>query len=167
MEKFTISKEELLKLGNQMIHLRDIMAKDHLHTIFSEVPILEYNLIMGIWPMLQSDIDAECPDVYLQQIFENSRLEMNQVSKLVQNLSDKGLVVWERAEKGTYISISSFGREKMRGQQQILLEYFCHVITKIGETRFREVIETLNEVETVMEQAALRQEYRGNASCEE
>lgn len=151
MEKKRITREELLELGNQMIHLRSIMAKDHLHMIFSEVSFIDYNLILGIWPMLQTNMDAECNPVYLQQIAESSNLEMNQVSKMVKVLSERGLVLWERGETGTYIKIESYGKEKMRKQQEILLEYFTHVITQIGEARFREFIKILNDVETVME----------------
>lgn len=158
MTKLKTPRNHLIELTRQTLTLRSLMSNDHLTNIFSEMNLIDYSLIQKIWPILENDIDAECKPIHLKQIEAMSNLSMPQISKIVQHLQEKGLILWERDEEGTYILPSPHGRDVLSGQQQVLLEFFDRIIEKIGEEKYYDILNTLELLENVIQEVTLNNE---------
>ena len=106
--------------------------------------------------------------IYLKEICAELNLPMTRVSKMVQNLQNKGYVYWQHDEdgsEGTYIYLSENGAEKMRLQQKILEEYFSRIVDRIGYEKVSQVLDMMERLENVMEEEA--ENLRGAAEAEE
>lgn len=150
-----INTKELMDLVNRLIHLRYSMDSDHLKLIFSEISMRDYMILM----MLVRKLGIHEPEakVYLSEISTELDQPINQVSKLVQNLQNKGYVYWKHDDKGssgTYIYLSETGSELMKKQQEILLRYFKNVIENMGYEKFVQVLELMFDLEDAMSEEA-------------
>lgn len=149
------NREELMALVDRLIHLRYSMDSDHLRMIFSEISMPDYMILM----MLARKLGIHEPDakVYLSEISTEIDRPINQVSKLVQNLQNKGYVYWkhdDKGENGTYIYLSEIGQELIEKQQGILLDYFKRIIDNMGYERFVSVLNLMIELEDAMKEEA-------------
>lgn len=146
-----LQQEELMELGNRLIHLRFSLDSEHLGIIFSDISIRDYMVLV----MLSRKLGIHEPEakVYLSEISAELNMPITQVSKLVQNLQEKGYVYWKHDEDGshgTYIYLSETGRELIAKQQEILKGYFIKVVEQMGYEKFVQVIDLMSELETVM-----------------
>ena len=112
-----LQQDDLMALGNRLMHLRYSIDSDHLGLVFSEITLPDYMILlrfarrMGIYKLETK--------IYLKEICAELNLPMTRVSKMVQNLQNKGYVYWQHDEdgsEGTYIYLSENGAEKMRLQ---------------------------------------------------
>lgn len=150
-------REEFLSLANRMVQLRYSMDSDHLGIIFSEISMPDYMMLI----MLSKKMGIHEPNakVYLSEISTQTNMPITKVSKLVQNLQDKGYVYWRHdndGSQGTYIFLSETGAELLKKQQEILHRYFKIVIERMGYDKFVQVLELMLELETVMEEEAMK-----------
>ncbi len=154
MAEYKHGTEELKKLSDNVIFARAELNLDRLENVFSEMSLIDYELIRKIWPQLRDDENSKTGIIYLSEMQERTGIPMNQISRAVQKLSDKNLVDWKRGESGTYIEISSYGRTRFKEQQIRLLKYFDRVVERMGFDRLNEMISILNEVEYIMKEEA-------------
>ncbi len=145
---------ELKKLSDKVIFARAELNLDRLENVFSEMSLIDYELIRKIWPQLRDDENCTTKTIYLQEMQEKTGIPMNQISKAIQKLSDRNLIDWKRGESGTYIEINQFGRNKFKEQQLRLLDYFDRVVERMGFERLNEMVSVLNEVEYIMKDEA-------------
>lgn len=150
-----VQQEELMDLGNRLMHLRYSMDSDHLGLVFSEITLPDYMILlrfarrMGIYKLETK--------IYLKEICAEMNLPMTRVSRMVQNLQNKGYVYWQHDEdgsEGTYIYLSETGAEQMRRQQNILEKYFSHIVERIGHDKVVQVLDLMEKLEGVMEEEA-------------
>lgn len=150
-----LQQEELMDLGNRLMHLRYSMDSDHLGLVFSEITLPDYMILMkfarkmGVYKLETK--------IYLKEICAELNLPMTRVSKMVQNLQGKGYVYWQHDEdgsQGTYIYLSETGAEQMRRQQRILEDYFSHIVNRIGADKVSQVLDLMERLENVMEEEA-------------
>ncbi|MDY6221260.1 MAG: hypothetical protein ACOYBH_04195 [Candidatus Alectryocaccobium sp.] len=146
--------DELKKLSDKVIFARAELNLDRLENVFSEMSLIDYELIRKIWPQLRDDENCATKTIYLQEMQEKTGIPMNQISKAIQKLSDRNLIDWKRGESGTYIEINQFGRNKFKDQQLRLLDYFDRVVERMGFERLNEMVSVLNEVEYIMKDEA-------------
>ena len=146
--------DELKKLSDKIIFARAELNLDRLENVFSEMSLIDYELIRKIWPQLRDDENCTTKTIYLQEMQEKTGIPMNQISKAIQKLSDRNLIDWKRGESGTYIEINQFGRNKFKDQQLRLLDYFDRVVERMGFERLNEMVSVLNEVEYIMKDEA-------------
>lgn len=161
-----LQQDDLMALGNRLMHLRYSIDSDHLGLVFSEIALPDYMILlrfarrMGIYKLETK--------IYLKEICAELNLPMTRVSKMVQNLQNKGYVYWQHDEdgsEGTYIYLSENGAEKMRLQQKILEEYFSRIVDRIGYEKVSQVLDMMERLENVMEEEA--ENLRGAAEAEE
>lgn len=150
-----LRQEELMDLGNRLMHLRYSMDSEHMGIIFSEISMPDYMILV----MLSRKLGIHEPEakVYLSEISTELNLPITRVSKLVQNLQEKGYVYWQHDEdgsRGTYIYLSETGGELIKNQQEILHKFVKQVIERMGYEKFVQVLELMHELETVMEEEA-------------
>ena len=161
-----LQQDDLMALGNRLMHLRYSIDSDHLGLVFSEITLPDYMILlrfarrMGIYKLETK--------IYLKEICAELNLPMTRVSKMVQNLQNKGYVYWQHDEdgsEGTYIYLSENAAEKMRLQQKILEEYFSRIVDRIGYEKVSQVLDMMERLENVMEEEA--ENLRGAAEAEE
>lgn len=148
---------DLTTLTNEMTYLRYSMNRDYLQKVFCKIPVADYLIMM----MLTRRMGLHEPEakIYLSEISDEMRQPIQKVSKIVQNLRDKGLVYWKhdgKGEQGTYIVLSEAGMEAIKEQQQILKEYYKRVIERLGHDRFVEILEMIKELEIIMDDEGQR-----------
>lgn len=98
--------------------------------------------------------DGECSGrTYLQELSDSMQLPMYQVSKIIGDFRDKGLVLWSHdgsGEEGTYVVITKTGRERMHRQEQMLRDYYGRVVKEYGEEDLAKLLEMVDRLEAVM-----------------
>ena len=151
----SVRQEELMDVGNRLMHLRYSIDSDHLELVFSEITLPDYMILLRFARRL--GIYKLETKIYLKEICAEMNLPMTQVSRMVQNLQSKGYVYWQHDEdgsEGTYIYLSETGAEKMRQQQKILEDYFSHIVKRIGHDKMIQVLDLMEKLEGVMEEEA-------------
>lgn len=151
----SLQKEELMELGNRLIHLRYSMDAEHMGIIFSDISMADYMILV----MLSRKLGIHQPEakVYLSEISAELNQPIPRVSKMVQNLQNKGYVYWQHDEdgsRGTYIFLSETGRELIENQQEILKDYFEKIVNQIGKEKMVQVLDLMSELDAVMVKAA-------------
>ena len=156
MAENKITREQLIELSNQMIGVRSVINRDHLNNLFTVVSLPDYAIMKKNWPNIAKIEEQDYPPVFLRQMQAKSDTPMSVISKMVQQLNDNGLVHWERGESGTYIILSAHGLRCFREQQELVLDYFERVITRIGIERFKMMLDGMQEIEEIMEEEILQ-----------
>lgn len=90
---------------------------------------------------------------YLKDLAEKMQLSMRQISKMIGNLKERGLVVWSHdgnGSEGTYVTITESGQQLLTQQQKILEEYYGNVIDKFGKDNLIQLLNLMKQLETVM-----------------
>ncbi len=148
------NEKELLELGEQMIRLRFAMDTSHLAAVFREISISDYLILSNLARRMR--IHEPEIKVYLSEISKELELQMNQVSRIVQNLQNKGYVYWQHDSRGTYIYLSETGRAVMRRQQDTLRTFFQNIIARMGREEFTKCVEQMSLLEDMVEAEAER-----------
>ncbi|MCD8148528.1 MAG: helix-turn-helix domain-containing protein [Clostridiales bacterium] len=147
-----LKKEDLMELANRMIHLRYSMDSNHMEKVFRDISISDYLVLQT----LSRKMGIHQPEarVYLSEIAKELDIPINRVSRMVQNLQNKGYVYWEHDPQGTYIYMSETGVEAMENQQKILRRFFGNVIERLGRDQFVEILDMMYQLELVIEAEA-------------
>jgi DNA-binding MarR family transcriptional regulator len=149
-----ITKEDLVRLANQMLLLRSTIDSDHLKKIFSKISLIDYTTLRKVYGKTTEEHITE--PIYLSSLAEQFNLTISQVSTGVRRLQTKGYIYWEHDEKGTFIRLSETGHRMMQEQQEILNDYFYNVIIRIGYERFVQLIDSIKGLEEIMEDEACK-----------
>lgn len=155
MKEQNTQKNNLQNMADLALNLRSRMTMDRLTAVFRDISMLEYSLLMRLWPALETDLAAECPPRYLRDMESVSKLPMHQISSMVKHLQNSGYVLWEHDETGTYILPSEHGLETLATQRQVLLDFFDQVISKLGEEKFMQIQATLEEFENAINEVII------------
>ncbi len=146
----TRNEKDLLELGDRMIRLRYSMDSNPMNTIFQDIAVADYLILSN----LSRRMGIHEAKVYLSDISKELEQPITRVSRLVQNLQNKGFVYWNHDSRGTYIYLSETGRTAMKKQQAILRELMGNVIETMGKEVFVALLDQMNELEAVIEKEA-------------
>ncbi|MCD8231571.1 MAG: helix-turn-helix domain-containing protein [Clostridiales bacterium] len=149
-----LKKEDLLTLANRMIHLRYSIDSHHMDRVFREISIADYMVLYSLSKRM--GINQPETKVYLSEMSKELDIPISRVSRMVQNLQNKGYVYWEHDSQGTYIYMSEIGSEVMIKQQQILRQFFGKVIDRLGMDEFIQTLDMMYQVEVIMESEAAK-----------
>ena len=149
-----ITKDDLVKLANQMIKMRSAIDSDHLKKIFSKISLSDFTILKKVYGEVSEEHITE--PIYLSSLAEKFKVTISQTSTGVKRLQTKGYVYWEHDEKGTYIRLSETGHRLMTEQQEILNDYFYNVVKRIGYLRFIQMVDTVKSLEEVMDEEACK-----------
>lgn len=147
----TNAKERRIQLTEEMAYVRHIVSREHIDNLFTELSPLEYTTLTALCRRM--GLHKQDEKVYLAEIAEEMNLPIQQVSKMAQSLSNRGLVYWKhdgKGEKGTYITLSEIGKESYEQQRVRLGHYYGAVMDELGEDRFREILKALRDLESAM-----------------
>ncbi|MCR4616927.1 MAG: MarR family transcriptional regulator [Lachnospiraceae bacterium] len=154
MSEHDVTKEDLIKLANQMLQVRSTIDSDHLKKIFSKISIIDYTALKKVYGNTTEEHISE--PIYLTQLAEQFNMTISQVSNQVKRLQTKGYIYWEHDENGTYIRLSETGHRLMQEQQEILNDYFYNVVKRIGYIRFIQLLDNIKKLEEIMDEEACK-----------
>lgn len=150
MSEMIVPRTEIIKDTDAILHIREEVIKDKIDSVFSKLSLLDYRMLKRVWPEIGSSEEIPEEKVFLQTIQAEFGIPMNRISQAVENMNNKGLIDWKRAESGTYIQITDRGFSLFREQQEILFSYIGRVVNKLGIERMHEIVQAMNDLENAM-----------------
>lgn len=143
-------KNRIEKLAYELTYHRFILSSVKSSAIFRRLTMSEYIALHRIYRT--SDKQKE-DKVYLSELCTNMNMSIYQVSKMIKELQEKGLVHWMHdgdGEDGTYITITTSGEEAMRSQTEILKKYYGRVIERFGYERLESFLSEMAALDEVL-----------------
>lgn len=109
---------------------------------------------VAIWlTVKQDELSGEGKKIYLSDISEKLDLPLAKVSKIVKELQERGLVIWEHdgnGEDGTYVLMTEKGVQAAQERKKTVERIYQNVIQQFGEIRFAALIKELLELDEIM-----------------
>ena len=149
-----VTKDDLVRLANQMLQIRSTIDSDHLKKIFSKISMIDFTALKKVYGNTTEEHITE--PIYLTQLSEQFNMTISQVSNAVKRLQTKGYIYWEHDGKGTYIRLSETGHRLMQEQQEILNDYLYNIVKRIGYIRFIQLVESIKSLEEIMDEEACK-----------
>lgn len=149
-----MEKNEVAQLSSELTYRQYLMSKGKIREVFRKMEIPEYIALHAIAEKRKGD--AICEErTYLKDLAEKMHLTIRQTSKMVGQLNERGLLLWTHdgnGSEGTYVTITETGKKMLEEQEQMLREYFGTVIEKFGKEKLRELIQLMQQLESVMDE---------------
>ena len=140
---------DVLKLSNELTIRRYLFNKEQISRVLSAPDYIALNIIRET----ETNEQIYSGRTYLKDLAEKMQLSMRQISKMIGNLKERGLVVWSHdgnGSEGTYVTITESGQQLLTQQQKILEEYYGNVIDKFGKDNLIQLLNLMKQLETVM-----------------
>lgn len=140
---------DVLKLSNELTIRRYLFNKEQISRVLSAPDYIALNIIRET----ETNEQIYSGRTYLKDLAEKMQLSMRQISKMIGNMKERGLVVWSHdgnGSEGTYVTITESGQQLLTQQQKILEEYYGNVIDKFGKDNLIQLLNLMKQLETVM-----------------
>ena len=151
-KKEITTKDDIVRLSNELTYRRYIMNKDQLRKLFKELSIAEYIALHSISATDETS-SIYSGRTYLKELADRMQFTIRQTSKLIGNLKDRGLLSWSHdgdGSEGTYVTITKMGEKLLKEQEEILRKYYGRVIKKYGKENMVLLLQLMKQLETVM-----------------
>lgn len=151
-KKEMTTKDDIVRLSNELTYRRYIMNKDQLRKLFKELNIAEYIALHNI-SVTDETSAIYSGKTYLKELADKMQLTIRQTSKMIGNLKDRGLLSWSHdgdGSEGTYVTITEMGQKLLKEQEEILKKYYGRVIEKYGKENLVLLLQLMKQLETVM-----------------
>lgn len=145
---------DMAQLSNEITYRRYLMTKDSVGGFFHELSVPEY-VLLCITKKIVSENEDSSQKVYLCDAAKKMQLNINQVSKIVRHLNEKGYLHWSHdgdGSDGTYITITDAGENILKKQEDILKEFYGRVTEKFGKDHLLELLSLMNRLEIIMQE---------------
>ena len=145
----SLKEIDVLKLSNELTIRRYLFNKEQISRVLSAPDYIALNIIRET----ETNEQIYSGRTYLKDLAEKMQLSMRQISKMIGNLKERGLVVWSHdgnGSEGTYVTITESGQQLLTQQQKILEEYYGNVIDKFGKDNLIQLLNLMKQLETVM-----------------
>lgn len=144
--------DDITNLSNELTYRKYIMNKDQIRKLFQEISVPEYIIL---YKLSTTDETSEnySGKIYLKELAEKMQLTINQTSKMVGNLRDRGLLSWSHdgnGSEGTYVAITETGRKLFQKQEDVLEKFYGRVIEKYGKENLILLLQLMKELEDVI-----------------
>ncbi len=143
-------KSKIELLAYELTYHRYLLNRLNTSAIFYILTMSEYIALHHIYHVFDN---LSASKVYLRELSVSMNLSIHQISKMVRELKEKGLVRWQHdgdGDEGTYITITENGKEAMRQQTEQLKGYYGRVIEKFGYERVSAFLGELTALEQVL-----------------
>lgn len=143
--------KDITDLTNEWIYRKYRMSGGQLRQHFKDLNLAEYIALHIIESASEEPIYSG--KTYLQDLSEQMQLPIRQISKIVTDLRDRGLVKWAHdgdGTDGTYVVLTAAGTEQIHQQEAMLKDYYGRVIEKYGRDNMIRLLQMMKELETVM-----------------
>lgn len=145
-------KREMEKLFNELTYQRYLMSEGKIRNFFPKMSIPEYIALNRIEAGSEPS-DVGSGKTYLKELAVKMHLTIQQTSKMVEKLTDQGLVLWQHdgnGSEGTYVTITASGKKLLSEQKAVLKEYYGKVIHRFGKENLIQMLELMKQLENVM-----------------
>lgn len=157
-EKEILNTTEIEELSNELTYQRYLVNNSQLREFFRKVSVPEYVALHKI--AAESEPTETGPGkTYLKDLAEKMHLTISQTSKMVEKLTDQGLLLWQHdgnGSQGTYVTITCTGQKLLQEQEQFLRDYYGKVIGKFGKENVRQLVLLMRQLEEVMSEEIKR-----------
>lgn len=151
-KKEILNTAEIEELSNELTYQRYLVNNSHLRDFFRKVSVPEYIALHKI--AAESDVTEDgTRKTYLKELAEKMHLTIHRTSKMVEKLTDQGLLLWQhdgKGSQGTYVTITGTGQKLLEEQEQFLREYYGKVIGKFGKENVQQLVLLMRQLEQVM-----------------
>ena len=140
---------DVLKLGNELTTRRYLFNKVQVSKVLSASDYIALRIIMDI----EKSEDIYEGKTYLKDISEKMQLSIRQTSRMIGGLKERGLINWSHdgnGSEGTYVTITTGGRELFRQQETVVKEFYGKVIEKFGADNMVQLLNLMKQLETLM-----------------
>ena len=147
-----MDKNEITELSSELTYRNYLMNKGKVRDLFHEISIPEY-IILHIIAAENENAPGCSGRVYLKDLAEKMQLKIQQASRMVGSLNDRGLLLWSHdgnGSEGTYVTITECGRTLLNEQEQRMKEYYGRVIGKFGKENLIELLRLTKQLDTIM-----------------
>ena len=120
-----------------------------LDKVFSTIQRADY-LVLYCIKMQQAEHPGE--KVYLADLAAAMGLKVTELSKTMENLQDKGFVVWQtdREAGRTYVELSSKAVELMAEERDFMKRCYARLRTELGDEELRRTVDTLQHMRDIL-----------------
>ena len=140
---------DVLKLGNELTTRRYLFNKVQVSKVLSASDYIALRIIMDT----EKSEDIYEGKTYLKDISERMQLSIRQTSRMIGGLKERGLINWSHdgnGSEGTYVTITTGGRELFRQQETVVKEFYGKVIEKFGADNMVQLLNLMKQLETLM-----------------
>lgn len=122
-----------------------------LDKVFSTIQRADY-LVLYCIKMQQAEHPGE--KVYLADLAAAMGLKVTELSKTMENLQDKGFVVWQtdREAGRTYVELSSKAVELMAEERDFMKRCYARLRTELGDDELRRAVDIMQKVTAVLQE---------------
>ena len=122
-----------------------------LDKVFSTIQRADY-LVLYCIKMQQAEHPGE--KVYLADLAAAMGLKVTELSKAMENLQDKGFVVWQtdREAGRTYVELSSKAVELMAEERGFMKRCYTRLRTELGDEEMGRAVELLQHVSAILKE---------------
>lgn len=141
-----------IDLANELIYRRYLMQNNRLLQSRKGLSTSEYVALHTIAQTAQKE-SIYAGRTYLKDLADKMQRSIHQISKIIGELKDKGLVTWAHdgnGNDGTYVTITDSGTTRMKNQEETLRVYYTRVIEKYGRENMIQLLQMMKQLDTVM-----------------
>ena len=160
MQKDKPLSKDIVNLSNELLYQRFIFNREQIFQFLNELSMQEY-VALHIMDDNEEGMPPEEPRTYLQELTERMNLTVRKTSTMVKHLKERGLVSWLHdgdGSEGTYVILTDMGKEMLKGQEDLMIEYFSDVIVEFGVDRVIELLGLWRDLEDIMRKEIRKRE---------
>lgn len=120
-----------------------------LDKVFSTIQRADY-LVLYCIKMQQAEHPGE--KVYLSDLAAAMGLKVTELSKTMENLQDKGFVVWQtdREAGRTYVELSAKAVELMAEERAFMQRCYARLRAELGDNELRRTVDTMQRLTAIL-----------------
>lgn len=148
-----VNLPDLRELVNELTYQRYLMSRGQLKGLFQQMNVPEYIALHIIESGSVASGDGT-KRTYLKELAAKMQLPIQQTSKIVGGLEDRGLLIWSHdgyGSEGTYMTITDIGQKMVLDQEMTLKEYYGTVLEKFGRDNLMQLLKLMKQLEEIMD----------------
>lgn len=132
-------------------HREELFFLDNFNVdrVFNTIQRADYVILYYIQSRKEAAPDEK---VYLAALAEAMHLSVNQLSKAVGKLQDKGYVIWQTDDEAgrTYVELTSRATELMAAERSWIKRCYEDIRTEIGDEELARTAQNLQRIATIL-----------------
>lgn len=152
MEENKVTNEEIMELTNELTLRKHRFTQEDVATFFHNVSLRDYLGLNTVRKISKENSIYE-GKTYLKELAERMQISIHQTSRMVQDLTRRGFLIWSHdgdGSDGTYVLLSEEGARKLDEQKNALEQFYGTVIRKFGKENMIELLHLMKQLDTVV-----------------
>lgn len=142
---------DVRQLVNELTYRKYLFDNDSFRSFFKEIRFIDYIVLYTIIENEKTSV-IYSGRTYLQELADRMQMPIRQVSRIVRELKEKGLVLWAHdgdGSEGTYVTITEEGSTLFKKQEERLHHFLGTVVQKFGQENLVQMLCLMKEFGTV------------------